>query len=49
MKETVLIVEDSVVPGLREGKMSLTRNIKVRLIPRARIQDMYCYLVSLLR
>ena len=35
--------------GLRESKMSFRRNIKVRFFPGARIQDMYYYLVPLLR
>ena len=48
-KGTVLIVGDSVVSGLRESKMSFRRNIKVRFFPGARIQDMYYYLVPLLR
>ena len=37
------------MPGLRESKMSFSRNIKVRFFPGARIQDMYYYLVPLLR
>ena len=37
------------MPGLRESKMSFRRNIKVRFFPGARIQDMYYYLVLLLR
>ena len=32
-----------------EGKMSFRRNIKIRFFPGARIQDMYYYLVLLLR
>ena len=44
-KGTVLIVGDSVASGLKESKMSFRRNIKVR----ARIQDMYYFLVRLLR
>ena len=48
-KGTVLIVGDSVVPGLRESKKSFRRNMKVRFFPGARIQDMYYYLVLLLR
>ena len=48
-KGTVLIVGDSIVSGLRESKMSFRRNIKVRFFPGARIQDMYYYLVPLLR
>ena len=48
-KGTILIVGDSVVSGLRESKMSFRRNIKVRFFPGARIQDMYYYLVPLLR
>ena len=48
-KGTVLIVGDSVVSGLRESKMSFRRNIKIRFFPGARIQDMYYYLVPLLR
>ena len=48
-KGTVLIVGDSVVSGLRESKMSFRANIKVRFFPGARIQDMYNYLVPLLR
>ena len=48
-KGTVLIVGDSVVSGVRESKMSLRRNIKVCFFPGARIQDMYYYLVPLLR
>ena len=48
-KGTVLIVGDSVLSGLRESKMSFRRNIKVRFFPGARIQDMYYYLVPLLR
>ena len=48
-KGTVLIVGDSAVSGLRESKKSFRRNIKVRFFPGARIQDMYYYLVPLLR
>ena len=48
-KGTVLIVGDSIVSGLRENKMSFRRNIKVRFFPGARIQDMYYYLIPLLR
>ena len=35
--------------GLRESKMPFRRNIKVRFFPGARIQNMYYYLVPLLR
>ena len=42
-KGTVLVVGDSNVSTLRESKMSLRRNIKVRFFPGARIQDMYYY------
>ena len=35
--------------GLRESKMLFRRNIKVRFFPGAKIQDMYYYLVTLLR
>ena len=45
----MLIVGNSVLSGLRESKMSFRRNIKVRFFPGARIQDMYYYLVPLLR
>ena len=38
---TVLIVGDSIVPGLRESKMSFGRNMKARSFPGAKIQDMY--------
>ena len=48
-KGTVLIVGDSVGSGFRESKMSSRKNIKVRFFPAARIQDMYYYLVPLLR
>ena len=48
-KGTVLIVGDSVVSGFRESKMSSRKNIKVRFFPGARIQDMYYYLIPLLR
>ena len=48
-KGTVLIVRDSVVSGLRESKVSFRRNIKLRFFPGARIQDLYYYLVPLLR
>ena len=48
-KGTVLIVGDSVVSGLRESKMSFRRNIKVHFFPGVTIQDMYYYLVALLR
>ena len=34
---------------LRESKISFRRNIKVRFFPGARIQDIYYYLVPLLR
>lgn len=40
---------DSIVSGLRESKTSLRRNIKVHSFPGLRIQDMYNYLVPLLR
>ena len=48
-KGTVLIVGDSVVSGLRESKMPFRRNIKVRFFIGARVQDMYNYLVPVLR
>ena len=48
-KGTVLIVRDSVVSGLRESKISFRGNIEVRSFPGARIQDMYFYLLPLLR
>ena len=48
-ERSMLIVEYSVVSGLRESKMSFRRNIKVRFSPGARIQDMYYYLVPLLQ
>ena len=35
--------------GLRKSKMLFRRNIKVRFFPGARMQDMYYYLVPLLR
>ena len=35
--------------GLKESKMSFRRNINVRFFPGPRIQDMYYYLVPLLR
>ena len=35
--------------GLKESKMSFRRNINVRFFPGAGIQDMYYYLVPLLR
>ena len=37
------------MPGLKQSRMSFRRNIKVRFFPGARIQDMYYYLVPLLR
>ena len=48
-KGTVLIVGDSIVSGLRESKISFRRNINVSFFLGARIQDMYYYLVPLLR
>ena len=48
-KGIVLIVGDSIRSGLRENKMTFRRNTKVRFFPGARIQDMYYYLVPLLR
>ena len=35
--------------GFRESKMLFRRNMKVRSFPGTRIQDMYYYLVPLLR
>ena len=48
-KGTVLIVGDSIVSGVRESKMSFKRNIKSAFFTEARIQDVYYYLVQLLR
>ena len=47
-KGTVLVTGESVLPGLRESKMSKRRIIKVRYFPGARICDMFFYLVPLL-
>ena len=46
---TSLIVGDSMVTGLREGKLSRNRKVKVRFFPGAKLKDFYYYLVLLLK
>ena len=47
-KGTTLIMGDSILPGLREHKMSHRRFLKVCYFPGARIADMKHYSVPLL-
>ena len=46
---TSLIVGDSMIAGLREGKLSRNRKVKVRFFPGAKMTDFYYYLVPLLK
>ena len=46
---TSLIIGDSMIAGLREGKLSRNRKVKVRFFPGAKMKDFYYYLVPLLK
>ena len=46
---TSLIVGDSMIAALREGKLSRNRKVKVRFFPGAKMTDFYYYLVPLLK
>ena len=46
---TLLVVGDSMIAGLREGKLSRNRKVKVRFFPGAKMKDFYYYLVPLLK
>ena len=46
---TLLIVGDSMIAGLREGKLSRNRKVKVHFFPGAKMKDFYYYLVPLLK
>ena len=46
---TSLIVEDSMIAGLREGKLSRNRKVKVHFFAGTKTKDFYYYLVPLLK
>ena len=46
---TSLIVGDSMIAGLRKGKLSRNSKVKVRFFPGAKMKDFYYYLVPLLK
>ena len=46
---TSLIVGDSMIAGLREGKLSRNRNVNVRFFPGAKMKEFYYYLAPLLK
>ena len=47
--ETSLIAGDSMIAGLKEGKLSRNRKVKVGFFPGAKMTDFYYYLVPLLK